>query len=62
MKGCGPFLHNDPDDRPEAMFGGKNTIHGGGKNPSFVLVPIIPRKLILELLRVTILSRVVIEH
>jgi predicted acyl esterase len=42
MRGCGPFLHNDPDDRPDAIFGGKNTIHASGKKPSFVLVPIIP--------------------
>ena len=44
LKGCGPFLHNDPEDRPEALFGGKNTLHAGGKNSSFVLVPIIPSK------------------
>jgi hypothetical protein len=44
MKGCGPFLHNDPDDRPEALFGGKNTIYAGGENRSFLLVPIVPRK------------------
>lgn len=44
MKGCGPFLHNDPDDRPEAIFGGRNTLHSGGKRSSFVLVPIIPIK------------------
>ena len=44
MKGCGPFLHNDPEDRPEAIFGGKNTIHGGGEKLSYLLVPIIPQK------------------
>jgi len=44
MRGCGPFLHNDPDDRPEAIFGGKSTIHAGGQRSSFVLVPIIPKK------------------
>jgi hypothetical protein len=43
LRGCGPFLHNEPQDRPEALFGGKNTVYGGGKTPSFVLVPIIPR-------------------
>jgi hypothetical protein len=42
MRGCGPFLHNDPDDRPEAIFDGTNTVHAGAKKPSFVLVPIIP--------------------
>jgi predicted acyl esterase len=44
LRGCGPFLHNDPEDRPEALFGGKNAVHGGGKRSSFVLVPIIPKK------------------
>jgi predicted acyl esterase len=42
LRGCGPFLHNDPQYRPEALFGGKNTVHGGGKHPSFILLPIIP--------------------
>jgi predicted acyl esterase len=44
MRGCGPFLHDDPDDRPEAIFGGKSTVHAGGERSSFVLVPIIPKK------------------
>jgi hypothetical protein len=44
MKGCGPFIHNDPQDRPEAIFGGKNTIHGGGKKLSYLIVPIIPKR------------------
>ncbi|HZD91790.1 MAG TPA: CocE/NonD family hydrolase [Pseudolabrys sp.] len=42
MKGVGPFLHIDPDDRPPAVFGGKNTLHfAPGKQP-YVLLPIIP--------------------
>jgi uncharacterized protein len=42
MKGVGPFLHIDPDDRPAAIFGGKNTLHfTAGKQP-YVLLPIIP--------------------
>ncbi len=44
MRGCGPFLHNDPDDRPEPIFGGKNTVFAGGRNPSCVLVPIIANR------------------
>ena len=44
MRGCGPFLHDDPDDRPEAIFGGRSTLHAGGKRSSFVLVPMIPKK------------------
>ncbi len=44
MKGCGPFLHNDPDDRPESVFGGRVTLYAGGENPSFLLLPIVPEK------------------
>jgi uncharacterized protein len=42
MKGCGPFIHDDPTDRPTAIFGGKVTLHFA-QNP-FVLLPIIPPK------------------
>jgi predicted acyl esterase len=44
MRGCGPFLHNDPEDRPLTIFGGKNTLYTGGKRASFALVPIIPKR------------------
>ena len=44
MKGCGPFLHDDPEDRPRSVFGGKNTLHTGGKRSSYVLLPVIPRE------------------
>ncbi|MFC1983575.1 CocE/NonD family hydrolase [Chloroflexota bacterium] len=44
MKGCGPFLHDDPRDRPPEIFGGKVTIYTGGDRPSYVLLPIIPAK------------------
>jgi hypothetical protein len=44
LRGCGPFLHNDPQDRPEALFGGRNTVHGDGERHFFVLVPIIPKR------------------
>ncbi len=40
MKGCGPFVHDDPVDRPPAVFGGKLTLHFE-KNP-YLLLPIIP--------------------
>ncbi len=43
MKGCGPFLHDDPRDRPEALFGGTVTIHAGPERPSRLLLPVIPR-------------------
>jgi predicted acyl esterase len=41
MQGCGPFLHDDPNDRPAAIFGGKVTLHTGGDRPSSILLPII---------------------
>ena len=42
MKGVGPFTHDDPRDRPPAIFGGKNTLHfSAGKMP-YVLLPVIP--------------------
>lgn len=42
LKGCGPFLHDDPRDRPEEVFGGTTTIHIGASNPAFLLLPIVP--------------------
>jgi len=44
FKGCGPFLHNDPRDRPPAIFGGKTTLHIGAGTPAYVLLPIIPAR------------------
>ena len=40
--GCGPFLHDDPRDRPVAIYGGRTTIHLGSNRENFVLLPIIP--------------------
>ncbi|HEY2134826.1 MAG TPA: CocE/NonD family hydrolase C-terminal non-catalytic domain-containing protein, partial [Xanthobacteraceae bacterium] len=42
--GNGPFLHDDPRDRPMAIYGGETTIHLGGGRENFVLLPIIPGK------------------
>jgi uncharacterized protein len=42
MRGVGPFTHTDPDDRPQAIFGGKNTLHFGCDHLSYLLLPIIP--------------------
>jgi predicted acyl esterase len=39
LRGCGPFLHDDPRDRPAAIYGGRTTVHLGD---SFVLLPVIP--------------------
>jgi uncharacterized protein len=44
LRGCGPFLHDDPRDRPAAVFGAKNTLHAGPGQVSYVLVPVIPPK------------------
>jgi hypothetical protein len=40
MKGCGPFTHEDPTDRPPALFGGKVTLHF--ERQPFLLLPVIP--------------------
>ena len=40
--GNGPFLHNDPRDRPISVYGGRTTIHLGGGRENFILLPIIP--------------------
>ena len=42
LRGCGPFLHDDPIDRPAAIFGGTTTLHFGGDAKPFLLLPIIP--------------------
>ena len=39
--GVGPFLHNDPRDRPPEIFGGKNILYAGGDSTSYLLLPII---------------------
>ncbi len=44
LKGCGPFLHNDPRDRPTEIFGGETTLHVGGGSGAYVLLPVIPPK------------------
>jgi hypothetical protein len=43
MKGCGPFTHDDEQDRPPAIFGGKVTLHTGPKHKARLLVPVIPK-------------------
>ncbi|HEX6300408.1 MAG TPA: CocE/NonD family hydrolase [Acidimicrobiia bacterium] len=42
LTGSGPFLHDDPHDRPPEVFGGRVTIHTGPATPSNLLVPVIP--------------------
>ncbi|MGE5523651.1 MAG: CocE/NonD family hydrolase [Rhodospirillaceae bacterium] len=42
LRGCGPFLHDDPRDRPRAIFGGTTTLHFGPDRDSYILLPVIP--------------------
>ena len=42
--GCAIFRHDDPRDRPAAVFGGDVTLHAGPKMPAHVLLPVIPAK------------------
>jgi hypothetical protein len=42
MKGVGPFTHTNPQDRPQEIFGGKNTLHFSGEQAPYVLLPVIP--------------------
>jgi len=39
LRGCGPFLHNEPRDRPASLFGGTTTLY---LKDSYVLIPVIP--------------------
>jgi len=40
--GVGPFKHDDAEDRPPEVFGKTVTIHCGPRQPSHVLLPIVP--------------------
>ena len=44
LTGCGPFLHDDPRDRPPAVFGGVTGLHFGGALRPYLLLPIVPPK------------------
>jgi predicted acyl esterase len=43
LSGCGPFLHDNPHDRPAEIFGGDVIIHTGSEQPSSILLPVIPQ-------------------
>jgi uncharacterized protein len=42
LRGSGPFLHDNPDDRPPEVFGGEVTLHTGGEHGSYLLLPFVP--------------------
>jgi predicted acyl esterase len=44
LTGCGPFLHDDPTDRPKELFGGTTTLHFDGDRQGYVLLPVVPAK------------------
>jgi len=44
MRGCGPFLHDEPDSRPPSVFAGKTTLHFGSNREAYLLLPVIPPK------------------
>ena len=39
MRGCGPFVHDDEQDRPPAVFGGTTTLHSGEGHTLRLLLP-----------------------
>jgi hypothetical protein len=44
MTGVGPFKHDDPDDRPAAVFDNEVTLYTGGARDAHLLLPIVPRR------------------
>jgi uncharacterized protein len=44
LRGCGPFLHDDPRDRPPEVFGGITGLHFGRGRQPYLLLPMIPPK------------------
>jgi len=43
MKGVGPFLHIDTNDRPDAIFKTRNTLHFAAGREPYLLLPVIPQ-------------------
>jgi uncharacterized protein len=41
FQGVAWFTHNDPRDRPKAIFDSTNTLHTGGARQSYLLLPVI---------------------
>jgi predicted acyl esterase len=44
MKGAGPFLHVDSDDRPPAIFATRNSLHFAPGRQPYLLLPVIPTR------------------
>jgi hypothetical protein len=43
MRGNGIFVHSEPADRPADIFGGQTTLICSAEQPSYLLLPVIPR-------------------
>jgi predicted acyl esterase len=43
LRGCGPFLHDDPRDRPMSRYGGTTTLHIGPDHDNWIMLPVIPK-------------------
>jgi predicted acyl esterase len=42
LLGCGPFLHDDPRDRPRRRFAGTTTLHIDRLGTCHILLPVVP--------------------
>jgi predicted acyl esterase len=42
LRGCGPFLHDEPRDRPKSLFAGRTTLHMGPQHHAYILMPFVP--------------------
>jgi predicted acyl esterase len=40
--GCGPFLHDDPRDRPPGVFAGTTRLHATPQQENYLILPVIP--------------------
>jgi predicted acyl esterase len=43
LTGCGPFLHDEPRDRPAEVFANRVSIHTDPTSQSFLLLPVVQR-------------------
>ncbi len=43
-RGTGGMTHNDADNRPAGLYGGRVTLHAGGAHAAYLLLPVIPTK------------------
>ena len=42
MRGCGIYVHSDPEDRPPGVFGGTVALHLGGGHDAYLQLPVVP--------------------